>query len=318
MDWFSLGIGIAGLGLVLVLATSSSERYWRLFQRPALLSFQLAGVVLATWLIITAAAAASEASVDASSTGLGPADTTLLVQPVASLVLGATLRTLLPVSAALAFASLAGLAGAMAVTTRERGIWSSLGPLATVLWTAPTFLIALLVQELQALITGRTGLVVAAGFGEVSGIQIFWVAVVLAVRPTAYFFQQARNALSLDVTTEYVRTARAKGLDWPGVVRRHIARANAPLILTAWLNSFRSMLGSLPLVEFLFGYPGLGRVLILSLGLSYGGGIGPVHADVAIALVVILGASLIAVETSASLLGRLLDPRLREIGPVQA
>ena len=74
------------------------------------------------------------------------------------------------------------------------------------------------------------------------------------------------------------------------------------------------MIGSLPLVEFLFGYPGLGRVLVLSLGLSYGGGYGPVHADVAIGLVVVLALVLIAIETATSLVAQGLDPRLRSIG----
>ena len=138
----------------------------------------------------------------------------------------------------------------------------------------------------------------------------------LAARPTAYFFPHARQALDHDVTTEYVRTARAKGLSWSTVVRRHILRANAPLILTAWLNSFRSMIGSLPLVEFLFGYPGLGRVLVLALGLSYGTGIGPVHIDVATGLVVVLALVLISIETLKLLLERSLDPRPREIGAV--
>jgi ABC-type dipeptide/oligopeptide/nickel transport system permease component len=245
---------------------------------------------------------------------LGPADTALLARPVGDLILSSAWRSLVPMGLALAFASVAGLFGAMAVTSGERRRWSSLGPVATVLWIAPTFLIAILVQELQAFIFGKTGLVVAAGFAEVNPIQVFWVAVILAIRPTAYFFQHARNALDLDVTTDYVRTARAKGLSWPEVVRRHILRANAPLILTAWLNSFRSMIGSLPLVEFLFGYPGLGRVLILALGLSYGTGTGPVHTDVAIGLVVILALILIAIETVTALLERAFDPRLRAIG----
>jgi len=113
-----------------------------------------------------------------------------------------------------------------------------------------------------------------------------------------------------------VRTARAKGLSWQEVVSRHVLRANAPLILTAWLNSFRSMIGSAPLVEFLFGYPGLGRVLVLALGLSYGTGIGPVHVDVAIGLVVVLALVLISIETITSIVERNLDPRLRTIGAV--
>lgn len=318
MSWFGLSLLCADLGLLLLLATSHSERLWRIFRRPALLAFQVAGVLLVTWVIVSYAAKSGESSLLSQAPGasLGPADTALLRQPVVALILGSARLSLFTMAIALCFASVAGLAAAMAVTTGERRRWVSLGPIATVLWIAPTFLIALLVQELQALIYGQTGLIVAAGFAEVNPIQVFWVSFILAVRPAAYFFQHARNALDLDVTTEYVRTARAKGLSWPVVVRRHILRANAPLILTAWLNSFRSMIGSLPLVEFLFGYPGLGRVLVLALGLSYGTGIGPVHVDVATGLVVVLALILISIETLTSLVERRLDPRLRQIGAV--
>jgi ABC-type dipeptide/oligopeptide/nickel transport system permease component len=316
VSWLNLSLACADLGLVLLLATSHSERLWSIARRPTLLSFQVAGVLLVTWVVVSFAAQSTQNQLLTGNAGgrLGPADTALLARPVGDLILSSAWRSLVPMGLALAFASVAGLFGAMAVTSGERRRWSSLGPVATVLWIAPTFLIAILVQELQAFIFGKTGLVVAAGFAEVNPIQVFWVGVILAIRPTAYFFQHARNALDLDVTTDYVRTARAKGLSWPEVVRRHILRANAPLILTAWLNSFRSMIGSLPLVEFLFGYPGLGRVLILALGLSYGTGTGPVHTDVAIGLVVILALILIAIETVTALLERAFDPRLRAIG----
>lgn len=318
LGWFGAALVIADVGLALTLATSGSERLWRIFRRPVLLAFQVAGVLLVTWVIVGYAAQSSAASLAVHGSGgrLGPADTALLARPVGDLVWSSARLSLLTMALALCFSSVAGLAGAMLVTSGERGRWAILGPVATVLWIAPTFLIAILVQELQAFIYGLSGLRVAAGFQEVNQVQVFWVSFILAVRPTAYFFQQARNALDLDVTTDYVRTARAKGLSWPQVVGRHVLRANAPLILTAWLNSFRSMIGSAPLVEFLFGYPGLGRVLVLALGLSYGSGIGPVHVDVATGLVVVLALVLISIETVTSLVERTLDPRLRAIGAV--
>jgi peptide/nickel transport system permease protein len=271
-----------------------------------------------TWLVVSFAAQSSATALAGQGAGarLGPADTALLARPVARLIWSSALLSLMTMAFALCFASVVGLLGAMAVTSGERGRWAILNPVATVLWIAPTFIIAILVQEFQAFVYGESGLKIAAGFQEVNPTQVFWVAFILAVRPAAYFYSQARNALDLDVTTEYVRTARAKGLSWPQVARRHVLRANAPLILTAWLNSFRSMIGSAPLVEFLFGYPGLGRVLVLALGLSYGSGYGPVHVDVAVGLVVVLALILISIETIASLVERNLDPRLRALGAI--
>ena len=63
--------------------------------------------------------------------------------------------------------------------------------------------------------------------------------------------------------------------------------------MATWSNSFRLMLGSLPLVEYFFGYPGMGRILVQSIGIHYGVGTDfarPIvyRGDIAIGLVVIL------------------------------
>jgi ABC-type dipeptide/oligopeptide/nickel transport system permease component len=312
MSWFDVALLTADIALVVVLLTSRSRRWWPAGRRTALVLLQVAGVFAVSWFFV-GAAAASATRAGLADAPLTPADTALLARPAVQVVSSALRLSLLVMGVAAIVAAWAGLVGAIAVTTAERRRLALLTPVATVLWVAPTFLIAILVQELQALIFGTTGLRVAAGFGEVNGFQIFWVALILALRPTAYFFRQARAALDLDVTTEYVRTARAKGLAWPRVVSHHILRANAALVATAWLNAFRTMIGSLPLVEFLFGYPGLGRVLVLALGLSYSGGVGPVRADVAIGLVSALAVSLIVVEGVISWLEQRLDPRLRPL-----
>jgi len=309
VSWLDLVLLAGGAGLLIVFLTSSSARLWAIGRTPAFLAFQVAGVLLAAWLLVGWAARGGGGGLGA--VGLTPAETALLAQPATTVLVRSFLRSLLPILLGLALASAAGLTGALAVTTRHRGRWAGLGPAAVVLWTAPTFLLAILVQEFQAFVFGHTGLVLAAGYGDVSPVQVFWVAVVLAIRPAAYFFQQARVALDLDVSTEYVRTARAKGLAWHEVVRRHILPANSALILSAWVSSFRTMVAALPVVEFLFGYPGLGRVLVLSLGLTYGGSRGPVRVDLAIGLLAIMGVALAAMEALAARLAVRFDPRLR-------
>jgi ABC-type dipeptide/oligopeptide/nickel transport system permease component len=313
MTWLDLALLIADLALVLVLLTSRSRRLWPVARRATFVLLQVAGVFALTWLIVAAASASAAHASSGSAGQLNPVDTALLAHPPAFVIWNALRLSLLVMALAAAAAAWAGLAGAIAVVSAARRRLVLLSPAATVLWVLPTFLIAILVQELQALIFGLSGMRVAAGFGEVNSVQIFWVSLILAVRPTAYFFHQARAALDLDVTTEYVRTARAKGLSWRDVVSRHIVRANAARIGTAWLNAFRTMIGSLPLVEFLFGYPGLGRVLVLALGLSYSGGVGPIHADIAIGLVSALALVLIVVEGVLGWLEQRLDPRLRPL-----
>ena len=144
MSWLNLTLACVDLGLVLLLATSHSNRLWSVARRPTLLAFQVAGVLLITWVIVSYAAQSTQTQLLTGNVGgrLGPSDTALLAQPVNSLVLGSLWRSLVPMGLALAFASLAGLFGAMAVTSGERGRWASLGPVATLLWIAPTFLIS--------------------------------------------------------------------------------------------------------------------------------------------------------------------------------
>jgi ABC-type dipeptide/oligopeptide/nickel transport system permease component len=146
---------------------------------------------------------------------------------------------------------------------------------------------------------------------------VFWAAVVLGVRPAAYLFRHSEQLLDLEVALDYVRTARAKGLPWRKVVTRHVVRGALPSILSAWMNSFRLMIGSLPLVEYFFGYPGLGRVLVLSMGVGPGLG-AQVRGDLAVGLVVTMALILVVVEAIIGFTQRRVDPRLSESALVPA
>ena len=177
----------------------------------------------------------------------------------------------------------------------------------------PTFLLAILVQEFQAQLYGKTGLIIAAGYGEVNGVQVFWASLVLGIRPATYLYRHGRAVLERESGEDYVRTAEAKGLEWREVVRHHLLRAGGGGLVATWTNSFRLMIGSLPLVEYFFGYPGLGRILVQSIGITYG--VRPVvfRGDLAIGLVVTLALILILVEAMAGALQRWLDPRVRDL-----
>ena len=78
------------------------------------------------------------------------------------------------------------------------------------------------------------------------------------------------------------------------------------------------MIGSLPLVEFFFAYPGLGYTLLLSLGIAPGTQAPAPNADLAIALVVAMAGLLVLLESVTSLLQGWLDPRIRELRLEQA
>jgi peptide/nickel transport system permease protein len=291
---------------------------WRLVHRVAVLTVQLSGIVLVTWLLLSMAGVQpSLGQANAADSGAAQArELALLNRPVLSVLIVTAERSITLMAFAAAWATCIGIGLASvnsAVRDRHFG-WAVLA--AGALWITPTFMLAILIQQLQAVIVGHTGLVVAAGFGDVNGVQIFWASIVLGLRPVAYLFRHSRNLLQLETLHDYVRTAQAKGLDWRDVVFRHIFRVALPGLLTIWLNSFRLMIGALPLVEFFFGYPGLGRVLVLSLGLTYLGrptDVGHPHGDLALGLVVIMATLLLVVEIVTRLLQEAVDPRLRAV-----
>jgi ABC-type dipeptide/oligopeptide/nickel transport system permease component len=305
--WIAAGLALLGLGLLGLIASSRSGRRPGLLAGAGRLALQVGGVIVLTWVLF------ASAHLLVNFRGGRGAIANFFLQPLGQVLWEATLRSLTLIAFAASGATVAGLSAAIAVVSlRERrlvGIELS----GAILLVLPTFLLAILVQELQAFIFGKTGLVVAAGYGDVNGIQIFWASVVLALRPATYLYRHGRAVLEREMGEDYVRTAESKGLEWRQVVRRHLLRAGGSALVATWTNSFRLMIGSLPLVEFFFGYPGLGRILVQSIGIHYDVRPIVVRGDIAIGLVVILALILILVESFAGGLQRWLDPRLRTV-----
>jgi len=311
--WIAGGLALLLVGLLAWLGASVGRRPSRLGAGLGRLALQAGGVIVATWALF----AFAHLLVNNRSPGNG-AIAGFFSQPLGQVLWEAAGRSLTLIAYASLGATVIGLGAAIAVVgLRERRL-VGLELSGALLLVIPTFLLAILVQELQAFIFGKTGLIVAAGYGDVNGIQVFWASLVLGIRPATYLYRHGRTVLERETTEDYVRTAEAKGLDWGEVVRRHLLRAGGGALVATWINSFRLMIGSLPLVEYFFGYPGLGRILVQSIGVTYGVGSDvprPVvfRGDLAIGLVVTLALILILVETSAGGLQRWLDPRVRAL-----
>jgi len=67
------------------------------------------------------------------------------------------------------------------------------------------------------------------------------------------------------LSTDYVRTARAKGLSELMVNRKHILRNALILVLTTAGLQFGSLMGQTVVVEKLFSWPGLGSLMVDSI-----------------------------------------------------
>jgi peptide/nickel transport system permease protein len=84
-------------------------------------------------------------------------------------------------------------------------------------------------------------------------------AVTLAFGSIAVILRMQRNSMLEVLSLDYIKTARAKGLDESTVINKH-ARRNAMIPTTTVVGlSFGSLLGGAVLTESIFSWPGLGR-----------------------------------------------------------
>jgi peptide/nickel transport system permease protein len=172
--------------------------------------------------------------------------------------------------------------------------------------STPSFFAALLLQigEIQWVRTLGYPLVSVGGFGwDIKHMLL--PTLVLAARPIAYLTRSSFLSLNRIMAEDYIRTAWAKGWALRGVFYHHTLRNIAVPVLTAIGVSLRFSLGSLPVVEFFFGWPGLGDRLLSAIN----NGQTPVVATLALAL----GLTFIAVNFLLDISYRFIDPRLKEI-----
>ena len=116
-----------------------------------------------------------------------------------------------------------------------------------------------------------TGLLPAGGFiapGEsIAGFtsHVILPAATLGLILTAHISRQVRSEMSEVLSSDYVRAARLKGLHERRVIRRHaLPNSLAPAVAVISLD-VGYLLGGIIVVEEIFAWPGLGRLLIYAL-----------------------------------------------------
>jgi len=105
----------------------------------------------------------------------------------------------------------------------------------------------------------------ASGYGEGSAMNIFLPAITLGVGYMALLARTTRAAVVEILSTDYIRTARAKGLSELKVNRKHVMRNAMILVLTTAGLQFGSLMGNTVIVEKLFSWPGIGSLMVDSI-----------------------------------------------------
>jgi peptide/nickel transport system permease protein len=81
----------------------------------------------------------------------------------------------------------------------------------------------------------------------------------LGVRPMAILFQLMRENASAVLGQDYIRTAQAKGLSERAVLTRHVLPNALSPVFTALSGWFAALLSGSFFVEYIFGWPGIGK-----------------------------------------------------------
>jgi ABC-type dipeptide/oligopeptide/nickel transport system permease component len=103
------------------------------------------------------------------------------------------------------------------------------------------------------------------GYGDGALSNIILPGFTLGVGYMALLARTTRAAVVEILNTDYVRTARAKGLPAITVNRKHVLRNALILVLTAAGLQFGGLMGHTVIVEKLFSWPGVGSLLVDSI-----------------------------------------------------
>ncbi len=228
--------------------------------------------------------------------------------PVAGFLLDTFRNSLGLLLLALTGATIAGvMTGFSAALVRHRRLALPLLILTIIGISTPSFVVGLLLQmcELRFLQSFGRPLVSIAGYGW-DFQHLMLPVLVLATRPLAYITRATFLALDHVMGQDYIRTAYAKGLSRRRTVDVHAVRNIAVPVLTSIGVSMRFSLGSLPVVETFFAWPGAGLRMLEAIRSQ--------QTTLVAALALAFGFVFMTVNLLLELIYQLVDPRLRETG----
>lgn len=189
-------------------------------------------------------------------------------------------------------------AGVVAAVRRNSIVDHVISSVAMMGVSMPVYWLGLLLILLFAV---TLGWLPAAGSGE--PLSIVLPAVTLAAFSTALISRMTRASMLEVLGQDYVRTAEAKGAPPTTVIIRHGLRNAFIPILTVISLQFGALLGGAVLTETVFGWPGIGRLLVDSIGAR----------DFAVVqgIVLVYAAAFILLNVIVDVLYVVVDPRIR-------
>jgi len=196
-------------------------------------------------------------------------------EPVSKLIVQRLPATILLVVTALVLAVLVGVALGVISARKPKGLFNScvtvfslIGYAAPVFWTGIMLVLAFAYYIPIFPISGMYD-VTSSKTGLAHVLDILWhltlPAISLAILNAAQYSRLSRASMIDTLNADYIRTARAKGLNERVVIVKHALRnALLPVVTMVGLQ-FGTLFAGAVLVETVYGWPGLGRLVFESI-----------------------------------------------------
>lgn len=230
-------------------------------------------------------------------------------------LIGATFpNTALLASVAIGFALVVGMVlGAVAAYSEGRWLDKGLLAFSSLGMSLPSFFTAVLFAWVFAFLLGPwTGLHLTGSLFEVddySGERFISLrnlvlpAFTLGIRPIGVVVQLTRKSILETTQLDFVRTARAKGLPEWKVLLRHVLPVISNPIITTISGWFASLLAGAVFVEIIFGWNGMGKLLVEALNTR--------DLPVTMGCVLVIAFVFVVLTTLVDVIYAILDPRVR-------
>ncbi len=138
-----------------------------------------------------------------------------------------------------------------------------------------------------------------------TGTWLHWImpVTVLLIRPFGLLVQVVRGTMISALSSAYVKTARAKGVKERAIIFVHALRNSTLPVITVAGDQAAAIVNGAVIVETVFGWPGIGRLMIDSI----------IQRDFAIvqATVMLTAVAIFAMNIFIDVAYAVLDPRIR-------
>ena len=222
-------------------------------------------------------------------------------QPVIDVMARAFPTTIALAIYALAIESIFGITLGVIAGVR-RGGWfdSTILVFSLLLISVPTFVLGFVLQFLLGI---KLGILPVTASVSVDFASLTMPAMVLGGVSLAYVIRLTRQSVSENVSADYVRTARAKGLTNRAVMSRHILRNSLIPVATFLGGDLGALMGGAIITEGIFNINGVGGTLWQAIRLG--------EAPTVVSITTVLVLVYILANLIVDLLYAVLDPRIR-------